>query len=213
MAVSGWTYAGNDPGLALFTVCLKAGASMPIEGAAKVLEVGCCEANWLTPAADAWPEASFTGIDVRKSKDANSADGRVSRIRASVLNPDLFPADHFDAVVSLSAIEHIGLGHYGDPIDPDGDSKAVANIWRWLKPGGWFYFDVPYDPTGYRVQGTKCRVYDDAEILMRLHRSVDLQFSDLFDAYSHANEAGTLIDKPTAAVQPFHYCAMVWRKA
>lgn len=226
--MSGWTYTGSDPGLALFTACYKAGAPMPLSGNAKVLEVGCCEANWLTPAAAAWPDASFTGIDIRKSKDANSADGRVSRLRASVLNPDLFPADHFDAVVSLSAIEHIGLGHYGDPLDPDGDSKAVANIWRWLKPGGWFYFDVPYDPTGYRVQGTKCRVYDDAEAMHRLELVMGVvsagpvvdgvgyiraRWMGEFVGYVHADAAGTLIPKPKESAKPFHYRAMVWRKA
>jgi len=46
------------------------------------------------------------------------------------------PDDSFDAVISLSSIEHFGLGRYGDEIDLDGDRKAVREMIRVLKPGG-----------------------------------------------------------------------------
>src|SRR5688572_12904 len=41
----GWGYSGGDPGLALFTACLAAGAPMPITPGMRVLEVGCCEGD------------------------------------------------------------------------------------------------------------------------------------------------------------------------
>jgi SAM-dependent methyltransferase len=181
----------------------------------RVLEVGSCESNWLELARAAWPGVEFVGFDQRKGKP------REGVIKGDGLNPDLFPAEGFDAVVSLSAIEHFGLGHYKDPIDPDGDSRIVANVWRWLKPGGIFYFDVPYDPTGYRVQGTKCRVYDDAAVLNRLfHGPLRNDPCGHWETwvtenqwFSHANAAGTLVPYPLNPVTPFHYVAMVWRKA
>lgn len=43
----------------------------------------------------------------------------------------------------LHVAEHIGLGRYGDKIDPDGFSKACREMVRVLAPGGNLYFAVP----------------------------------------------------------------------
>jgi SAM-dependent methyltransferase len=55
---------------------------------------------------------------------------------------------HFStgSVQSLSCmhtVEHVGLGRYGDPIDPDGDLKAIRELKRVLAPGGNLLFVVP----------------------------------------------------------------------
>ncbi len=50
------------------------------------------------------------------------------------------------SVASLScmhAVEHVGLGRYGDPLDPDGDLKAMKELQRVLAPGGQLLFVVP----------------------------------------------------------------------
>lgn len=49
----------------------------------------------------------------------------------------------FDLVTCLSTIEHIGLGRYGDPIDPWGDIKMAANLSRLLCPGGIILLSFP----------------------------------------------------------------------
>jgi len=49
-------------------------------------------------------------------------------------------------VPSLSAlcvIEHIGLGRYGDPVDPEGTRKAARELARVLAPGGDLYVSAP----------------------------------------------------------------------
>lgn len=43
----------------------------------------------------------------------------------------------------LHVIEHIGLGRYGDPIDPLGLKRALTELSRVLKPGGRFYLSTP----------------------------------------------------------------------
>ena len=53
-----------------------------------------------------------------------------------------------DSISALHAIEHFGLGRYGDPIDIDGHLKALANIYQILKPGVRFYFSSPIGPQG-----------------------------------------------------------------
>jgi SAM-dependent methyltransferase len=55
---------------------------------------------------------------------------------------------HFasNSILSLSClhtIEHIGLGRYGDPIDPNGDKKACTELSRVLAPGGSLLFVTP----------------------------------------------------------------------
>jgi SAM-dependent methyltransferase len=50
------------------------------------------------------------------------------------------------AVASLSCLhvaEHIGLGRYGDPLDPLGTVKACRELQRVLAPGGNLYFALP----------------------------------------------------------------------
>ncbi len=49
----------------------------------------------------------------------------------------------FDVVVSISSIEHDGLGRYGDPINPHGDLQAMEQFKELLKPGGHLILAVP----------------------------------------------------------------------
>lgn len=130
---------------------------------ATVLEIGHAEADWMTPMLQERPDLQITGIDWRPELNR---PGRV--IQGDVLTYD-FPAGSFDVVVGISSIEHIGLGHYHqDPLDPDGDTHALARAVSWLKPGGWIYADVPFDPSGYRLHGTEYRAYDAATLRQRL---------------------------------------------
>ena len=51
-----------------------------------------------------------------------------------------------NSVCSLSclhAAEHVGLGRYGDPLDPLGTRKAARELARVMAPGGHLYFAVP----------------------------------------------------------------------
>lgn len=50
------------------------------------------------------------------------------------------------SIQSLSCLhvaEHIGLGRYGDPLDPLGTKKAAAELTRCLARGGNLYFSLP----------------------------------------------------------------------
>ena len=54
--------------------------------------------------------------------------------------------ESFDLAISLSSIEHDGLGRYGDPIDPYGDMNAMRRIMSILRPGGLLMISVPIGP-------------------------------------------------------------------
>ena len=52
-------------------------------------------------------------------------------------------AERFDSVSCLHALEHFGLGRYGDKVDPDGYRIGFNRISELVRPGGIFYFSVP----------------------------------------------------------------------
>lgn len=54
----------------------------------------------------------------------------------------------FDFAVSFSNLEHIGLGRYGDPIDPIGDLREMKKVRCQLKKGGLFFLGIPTGPDG-----------------------------------------------------------------
>jgi len=62
-----------------------------------------------------------------------------------------------DSLSCLHALEHFGLGRYGDPIDPHGHQIALANLARIVRPGGWFYLSVPIGPQ--RIEFNAHRVF------------------------------------------------------
>lgn len=129
---------------------------------ATVLEIGCAEADWQTPMLKERPDLQITGLDWRECQ----RPGQI--VRGDVMETCLFPENHFDAIVSVSAIEHVGLGAYdGDPSESMGDTAAMLNAWTWLKPGGWMYLDVPYRDDHYGEYGS-FRAYNDTAIKQRL---------------------------------------------
>lgn len=64
---------------------------------------------------------------------------------------------------SLHVIEHVGLGRYGDPLDPDGAEKAAREVVRVLAPGGVAYISVPVGRP--RVQFNGQRVFTVTQVL------------------------------------------------
>jgi uncharacterized protein DUF268 len=54
-----------------------------------------------------------------------------------------FASDSIPSVSSLHAMEHVGLGRYGDPIDPDGWVIALRELARVVARGGRLYLGLP----------------------------------------------------------------------
>lgn len=83
-----------------------------------------------------------------------------------------------DSLSSLHVIEHIGLGRYGDHIDPLGPEKACREIARVLKPGGNAYISVPIGRP--RVSFNGLRVFSACEAV-RLFADLDLREMGMID--------------------------------
>lgn len=158
-----WAYDGSEPEILLFSHGVKAWG-INIAPDSRVLELGCCETDFARRLKAAVPGINVTGIDVR---DGNDFTGDTLIIGDAAKASTYAGLEPFDWVISLGAVEHFGLGWYGDPKDAYGDSMALYHAVQYLKPGGHLYFDVPWTPATYHETG-HYRCYDDRAIAARV---------------------------------------------
>lgn len=60
----------------------------------------------------------------------------------------------------MHVVEHIGLGRYGDPLDPEGDLKAISELKRVTAVGGDLLFVVPVGKPRLRFNAHRIYSYD-----------------------------------------------------
>jgi SAM-dependent methyltransferase len=97
-----------------------------------------------------------TTIDVRERKSISEREGIIT-CDAKKLN---LPDDSFDLVLSLCALEHFGLGRYGDEFDLQADQKAFAEMIRVLKPGGRVIFTTTLTRARPSIAFNAHRIYN-----------------------------------------------------
>jgi SAM-dependent methyltransferase len=68
-----------------------------------------------------------------------------------------------ESLSCMHVIEHVGLARYGDPMDPDGDLKAMRELERVVAPGGSLLFVVPVGRP--RIQFNAHRIYAYEQVL------------------------------------------------
>ena len=72
-----------------------------------------------------------------------------------------------ELLCSLCVIEHIGLGRYGDKLDPLGSIKAFREVSRVVKPGGHFIMSVPISHTSMLCFNAH-RIFTKPQVLVAL---------------------------------------------
>ncbi len=75
-----------------------------------------------------------------------------------------FESNSIQSLSCMHTIEHIGLGRYGDPIDYDGDIKAINELSRVLAPGGILLMVVPVGKENNIVFNAH-RIYEPKEFI------------------------------------------------
>lgn len=63
-----------------------------------------------------------------------------------------------ESISCMHTIEHVGLGRYGDPMDPAGDKKAIKDLMRVVRPGGSLLLVMPVGRQ--RVEFNAHRIYN-----------------------------------------------------
>jgi SAM-dependent methyltransferase len=93
-----------------------------------------------------------------------------------------------DSLSSLHAIEHFGLGRYGDPIDPDGWHKALLSLQRVLRVGGRLYVAVP---------AGRERLCFNAHRIFSPRRIIDTLADLKLVSFSGVDDDGAFLKSPT----------------
>lgn len=91
--------------------------------------------------------ASFREIEVFDVRLITTVVPGVIFRQADLMQPPAIPGvaedGCCDSLSCLHALEHFGLGRYGDPINAKGYRSGIANMAKLLKAGGTFYLSTP----------------------------------------------------------------------
>eukprot|EP00667_Euglena_gracilis_P020833 EG_transcript_22642 len=98
-----------------------------------------------------------------------------------------------DFVVTLSSVEHSGLGRYGDPLLPCGDLDALAQLYCLTKPNATLFLGVPTNAKSSKLLWNAHRMYGPQRFqhLMANWKVEDMHSRDQW------RDAGTLHMQPT----------------
>ena len=109
--------------------------------------------------------ASFRDIEVFDIRPISSLVPGVKFKQADLTNLSQPCVSYCDSLSCLHALEHFGLGRYGDPIDPTGYVTGLTNMARMLQAGGLLYLSVPVGKE--RVEFNAHRVFDPLNLVSR----------------------------------------------
>lgn len=114
-----------------------------------------------------------------------------------------FESNSQPSISCMHTIEHIGLGRYGDPLDPQGDLKAIAELKRVVKPGGDLLFVTPVGKP--RIEFNGHRIYSYDQVIGSFSPLQLIEFSLIPDA-------GGLIEnaRPELVIQQKYGCGCFW---
>lgn len=107
--------------------------------------------------------SAFVPVDFYDYRPANikNLSGLASKQADLMSLP--FKNDSVESISCMHTIEHIGLGRYGDPFDPEGDLKAVRELKRVTKKGGTLLFVTPVGKP--KLMFNAHRIYSFEQIL------------------------------------------------
>jgi len=130
-----------------------------------------------------------------KFYDYRPADLKLSNLES--LAGDLmklpFADNSINSLSCMHTVEHIGLGRYGDPIDPNGDLKAIIELKRVLAKDGSLLFVTPIGKP--KIEFNAHRIYS-YEMIMEMFEGLKLvEFSLVTDSGDFIEQANLDIVK------------------
>jgi hypothetical protein len=119
-----------------------------------------------------------------------------------------FDDNSIESISCMHTIEHVGLGRYGDALDPDGDLKSIWELQRVTAKGGSLLLVVPVGEKS-RIQFNAHRVYQPEWIVEQLP---ELQLQEF---YFIPGQKGTpeIISAHSQSISGENYgCGCFWFK-
>jgi len=111
--------------------------------------------------------------------------------------------DSVESISCLHVAEHIGLGRYGDPLDPLGTKKAACELSRCLAKGGNLYFSLPVGKP--RICFNAHRIHSPSQIMEYFSDLKLVEFSGTDDNKKFSENIDI-----NALEQSRYACGMFW---
>lgn len=106
--------------------------------------------------------SAFIPVHFYDYRPANLVLSNLKSEKADLLSLP-FQDNSLESLSCMHTIEHIGLGRYGDPIDPNGDIKAINELKRVASKNGNIIFVVPVGKP--RIMFNAHRIYSYEQII------------------------------------------------
>ena len=143
--------------------------------------------------------SAFVPVDFYDYRPANVALNNLHSDQADLTNLH-FDSQSIHSLSCMHVVEHVGLGRYGDPIDPDGDAVAMSELQRVIAPGGTLLFVTPVGRP--RICFNAHRIYSYEQILNSFPELTVEQFALVPD---NATDGGLILDADPSLVERQQY--------
>ena len=128
--------------------------------------------------------ASFREIEVFDIRELSNTIQNIKFRRFNLIDKNFGLQNYCDSLSCLHALEHFGLGRYGDDINYEGHLIGWDNIYKTLKKGGKLYFSVPVGPQ--RIEFNAHRVFSIRYLLDLIGDRYKI------DSFSYVDDKGDL---------------------
>ena len=119
--------------------------------------------------------AAFREVEVFDIRPISSQIPGVVFSQADLMNPVNLKTAYCDSLSCLHALEHFGLGRYGDPLDAQGYVTGLRSMAGLVTAGGVLYLSVPIGQE--RVEFNAHRIFDPVA-LVTLAQTFELKLVD-----------------------------------
>ena len=118
-----------------------------------------------------------------------------------------FPDSSIESLSCLHTVEHVGLGRYGDPMDPDGDLKAIKELIRVLRPGGSLLLVTPIGGKAI-IEFNAHRIYT-YDLICEYFKDLELKEFSLI--HEHTRDGSIILNASREDANKEHYgCGCFW---
>lgn len=117
-----------------------------------------------------------------------------------------FEDNSLSSLSCMHTIEHIGLGRYGDPIDPEGDLKAISELKRVLAKDGNLFFVTPLGKNSL-IEFNAHRIYTYDQIIKYFEGLELVEFSLIPE-----NKGGIIKNATKDDIKNKYDCGCFWFK-
>lgn len=150
--------------------------------------------------------SAFVPVEFYDYRPARLELNHLKSLQGDLLNLP-FSSNSLESISCMHTVEHVGLGRYGDPLDYDGDIKAIDELKRVVAPGGTLLFVVPLGGKAV-ICFNGHRIYSKEMVLSLFS---DMELKEFAFIPEDENDGGIIVDPDhTLLSRQFYGCGCFW---